>query len=191
MARFGLPNTIASDNGRQFSSQEFAALCSKNSITHLTSGPYCTQSNGAKENAVKSFKNGMTNALSDPKSKEESLDTLVNRYLFYYRSSVHATTLETPFKLMFGREMQTHFDRIKPPQLSAMCDQQITNDKSNRKVKEFAINDQVMVRDYRSKQRRWQQATITATMRKTESMCAQLRKDSGVGTQIKSFRRKW
>lgn len=168
MARFGLPNTIVSDNGRQFTSNEFSTFCSKNGIKHLTSAPYNPQSNGAAENAVKSFKNGMFKALSDPTKKGNSTETLMNRYLFYYRSSVHATTLETPFNRMFGREMRTHFDHIKPSKLTSMCErveqQHAAETKSNEKDRKFAINDNVMVRDYRSKSHPWQEATIKSTI---------------------------
>lgn len=166
-ARFGLPDTIVSDNGRQFTSSELATFCSKNGIKHMTTAPYCPQSNGAAENAVKSFKSGMFKALSDPAKKGNSTDTLMNRYLFYYRSSVHATTLETPYKLMFGREMRTHFDRIKPTKLTTMCEraeQQSADPQANAKQRIFDINDNVMVRDYRSKSHPWQEATIQSKL---------------------------
>lgn len=168
IARFGLPDTIVSDNGRQFTSGEFATFCKKNSIKHMTTAPYTPQLNGAAENAVKSFKNGMFKALSDPAKDGISNETLMNRYLFYYRSSVHATTLETPYKLMFGREMRTHFDRIKPSKLSSMCErteqQQQAVPNTNDKKREFAVNDNVMVRDYRSKNHKWQKAIIKSTI---------------------------
>ena len=55
-SRFGIPDSIVSDNGPQFSSDEFAIFCQKLSIKHLTSSPHYPQSNGKAENAVKTVK---------------------------------------------------------------------------------------------------------------------------------------
>jgi len=64
-ARFGLPNTIVSDNGTPFTSSEFSEFCQYNRIQHLTSPPYHPSSNGADKNAVKTFKLGFKKILSD------------------------------------------------------------------------------------------------------------------------------
>lgn len=81
-ARFGLPKTIVSDNGRQLTSTEFENFCLKNGVKHLTPAPYHPQSNNVAENAVKSFKFGMKKALADTKNTNDSVETLANRYLF-------------------------------------------------------------------------------------------------------------
>lgn len=162
-ARFGLPDVIVSDNGRQFVSSQFKEFCTRNSIKHLTIAPYSPQSNGAAENAVKSFKVGMTKALSDPKNNGESMETLTNRYLFFYRSSTHATTLETPYKRMFGREMRTHFDRIKPSQVTAMCEQ--------LESAKYTIGDNVIVRNYQHNNQKWQPAKIVKVLGKKMFKC--------------------
>jgi len=52
-ARYGLPDTIISDNDTSFTPNEFGQLCETNVIKHLTSSPFPYASNGAAENAVK------------------------------------------------------------------------------------------------------------------------------------------
>ena len=109
-ARFGLPRTIFSDNVRQFTSAEFAKFCKNNGITHKTSAPYHPSTNGLAENAMRSFKKGITRALKDGRNKTVSLSTLISRYLASYRNVPHSSTGETPAKLMFGRILRTGLD---------------------------------------------------------------------------------
>lgn len=174
-ARFGLPETIVSDNGPQLTSWEFNQFCSKNGIKHITTAAYKPQSNGAAENAVKTFKCSMQKALTDPNNKNTSLETIINRFLFYYRSSVHSTTLETPYQLMFGREMKTHFNRINPKQLIELCDQTTTSSSTEttnqQKDKHFAVNDQVLIRNHQNPKHPWKNATVTAVIGKRMYKC--------------------
>lgn len=65
--RFGLPNKIISDNGPQFRASEFIEFCKQNRIVFYTSPPFHPATNGAAENAVKSFKRGIQKALKDKK----------------------------------------------------------------------------------------------------------------------------
>ncbi|XP_048248911.1 uncharacterized protein K02A2.6-like [Haliotis rufescens] len=53
-ARFGVPDTLLTDNGPQFSSREFALFAKTWGFTHKTSSPGYPQSNGLAEKAVQS-----------------------------------------------------------------------------------------------------------------------------------------
>ncbi|KAF2883189.1 hypothetical protein ILUMI_22989 [Ignelater luminosus] len=109
-SRFGLPKTIVSDNGSQFTSAEFQKYCKLNGICHVTSSVNHPSSNGAAENAVKSFKLGLKKALLD--KGQESITTVLTRYLFMYRNSPHCTTGLSPSSLMLGRKVRTRFDLL-------------------------------------------------------------------------------
>ena len=55
-ARHGIPDTIVSDNGPQYSCHAFARFCESWDITHVTSSPYNSKANGKAESPVKTCK---------------------------------------------------------------------------------------------------------------------------------------
>ena len=55
-ARYGIPDTLVSDNGPQFVSKEFQEFSEKFQFRHGTTSPYHHQSNGKAESAVKQAK---------------------------------------------------------------------------------------------------------------------------------------
>ena len=68
-ARHGIPDTIVSDNGPQYSCHAFARFCESWDITHMTSSPYNSKANGKAESAVKTCKQIMRKCIdsgSDP-----------------------------------------------------------------------------------------------------------------------------
>lgn len=55
-SRYGIPSSLVSDNGLQYSSLEFQAFTREWDFEHYTSSPHHSQSNGKAESAVKSAK---------------------------------------------------------------------------------------------------------------------------------------
>ena len=55
-SRHGIPHTLITDNGAQFTSDLFKTFAKKYQFNHITSSPYWSQSNGRAEAAVKSAK---------------------------------------------------------------------------------------------------------------------------------------
>lgn len=82
-ARLGMPTLLVSDNGRQFSSAEFAEFCVNNGIVHLTTAPYHPQSNGQAERFVDTFKRSVKKIREGRTGLDEALDT----FLLTYRST--------------------------------------------------------------------------------------------------------
>lgn len=150
-ARFGIPICLVSDNGTQMTSVEFKTFMEKNGIIHLTS-PVChPSSNGFAENGVKSFKSGINKILSD-QNINQPLDTLINRYLFYYRNVPHSTTGVSPAMLMFNRPLRMRLDLLKKPETP---NPPINNTNSSGRNVTFEVDEEVFTKDYRMQKERW------------------------------------
>ena len=80
-ARFGLPDTVVSDNGTCFVSAEFRQFLEKNGIRHTTSAPYHPASNGLAERAVQIVKQGLK------KMTQRNLIDRLSRLLFSFQST--------------------------------------------------------------------------------------------------------
>lgn len=110
-SRFGLPETIVSDNGTQFTSKHFLRMCDLNGITHLRCAPYHAQSNGQAERFVDTLKRALKK-IKGEKSLEETLQT----FLFYYRTTPNPNSPggKSPSEIMLGRKARTVFDLMLP-----------------------------------------------------------------------------
>lgn len=96
ISRYGLPDTIVSDNGRQFTSDEFKSFLKLNNIRHILTAPGRPATNGQAENFVKTLKKAIFAVLKT--SKHSNLETIILQFLFDYRNTKHCTTGETPAK---------------------------------------------------------------------------------------------
>lgn len=107
---YGLPEHIVSDNGPQFTSEEFAVYMKSNGIRHTGTVPYHPATNGLAERSVQSLKQG----LKASQSSGGALSHRLANFLLMYRSSVHSTTGVTPSSLFLRRELRTQFDLLRP-----------------------------------------------------------------------------
>ena len=55
-ARYGLPQQLVSDNGPQFTAEEFTMFLRLNGVKHIKCAPYHQASNGAAERMVQTMK---------------------------------------------------------------------------------------------------------------------------------------
>lgn len=107
-AQHGLPDTLVTDNGTQFTSREFASFCQGNGIDHVRSAPYHPQSNGQAEKFVDLLKTGLAKAVG-------TIDQRLQEFLTGYRSTPSYTLDgKTPSELLNNRSMKKKIDLCKP-----------------------------------------------------------------------------
>ena len=59
LSMYGIPTQLVSDNGPQFTSEEFTSFMKRNGIKHIHSAPYHPSTNGTAERFVQTFKKSM------------------------------------------------------------------------------------------------------------------------------------
>ena len=107
VARFGVPSSIHSDQGRQYESELFSEMCRVLHIKKTRTTPYHPQSDGM----VERFNKTLVTMLSAYVNEHHSnWDSYLPYVMMAYRASVHETTGFTPNYMMLGREVSTPLD---------------------------------------------------------------------------------
>ena len=107
--RYGISAQLVSDNGSQFTSEEFQQFVKRNGIKHITSAPNHPATNGLAERGVGNFK-----IATKSETEVKSLKIKLARFLLAYRNTPHSTAGEPPSHLFLGRRLRTRLDLLKP-----------------------------------------------------------------------------
>ncbi|CAG2239417.1 unnamed protein product [Mytilus edulis] len=132
-SRLGIPETVVSDNGPQYSSQEFSEFANKWDFKHVTSSPHYPQSNGLAEKTVQTVKN-MFN-----KCKKDGKDPYVA--LLEYRT----TPLDigyTPSQLLMCRKLRS----VLPTTLEELVPKTPIYNEGSKPLKSLNSGDSVRIR---------------------------------------------
>lgn len=168
-----LVDTLVSDNGRQFTSNEFKMFMTNNGINHILTYSGHPATNGQAEIVVKTVKKSLYASMNFDKNCD--FDSTLNRFLMDYRNTIHCTTGKSPAKLFLGRMLKTRFSLLKPPLVTEHIKQQqdksVRNYKGNRNVS-FSKGQQVMVRDYKNPNKAgWTQAVVSERLGSRSYYC--------------------
>ena len=109
--KYGTPKSILTDNGTHFTASMMTELFKQIGVTHLYSTPYHPMTNGQVEryNATMDAKIA---ALSN--DKRTNWDEQLPFVTFNYNTSIHTTTGQIPFEMVFGRAPVLPFDQQQP-----------------------------------------------------------------------------
>ena len=123
-SRFGLPETLVSDNGPQFAAEEFRSFCRLNGIHHILVTPYHPQ--------------------------KSTLEQRLSRLLFAYRLTSYSTTGRSPAELLLGRQPRSRLDLLKPNITEKVeqkeFNQKLTHDKASV-TRHFQEEEEVYARN--------------------------------------------
>jgi hypothetical protein len=107
--RYGGCTEILTDNATSFTSDFFRELCSLLYINKSYSIPHWSQGNSVTERTFRTFHNILSKYIS---KEDPDFDEFLDCASFCYNTSVHSSTGETPYFLMFGRDPLFAIDQI-------------------------------------------------------------------------------
>ena len=125
-ARYGIPEEVLSDNGPQYSSQEFRDFAKEYNFKHTTSSPHFPQSNGHAERAVQTAK----------KLLKGSTDPYLS--LLMYRTTPLPWCGLSPAELLMGRRLRSNIPQTigtLTPQWPHLEDFRVANAELKQKQK--------------------------------------------------------
>ncbi|CAH2085636.1 unnamed protein product [Euphydryas editha] len=147
-ATHGLCETIVSDNGTAFMSNEMGIFLNANKIRHVTTAPYHPATNGLAERMVQTVKNKL-------KKIEGSWDVRIPNMLLGLRVTPCTSTNKSPAELLLNRRLRTVIDNLHPDYLQhRKMESQIIN-MGQKKNRETNIGENVMYRNYNQNGSKW------------------------------------
>jgi len=166
-ARYGLPDTIVSDNGPQFACSEFGAFCKSWDIIHVTSSPYNSKANGKAESAVKTAKRLLR------KSKEGKNDPYLA--MLDHRNTPSQGMTSSPAQRLMSRRTKTLL-----PTTTTLLKPEVVDPRNtkrdikhsqlkqamyyNKNAKDLSVlheGDTVRLQPFKLGDKSWQKGTIT------------------------------
>jgi len=99
--RFGIPQTITTDQGTMFISDEFEEFATGMGIKLLNSSPYYAQANGQAEASNKGVIKLIKRKIDEYPRKWH---TVLHEALWAYRMACHGATKVSPYHLVYGHE---------------------------------------------------------------------------------------
>ena len=161
-AIFGLPETLVSDNGPQFTSEETEVFLSKNGVKHVLVPPYHPASNGAAERTVQIVKRALQKYFLDDKFGRNchvSIKHRLDNFLFSYRTTPQTVVGVSPYELVYRFAPRTRFSLLKPDLNARVVEKQQKtkqyHDRPGMKLRQFEAGERVMVKNHRGGKERY------------------------------------
>ena len=106
--KYGTPTCILTDNGTHFTAQVMNNVFQRLGMTHLYSTTYHPQTNGQIERFNATMDGKIATLCNE---RRTDWDEALQFVTFNYNTSIHATTKQTPFEMMHGRQAVLPFDQ--------------------------------------------------------------------------------
>ena len=176
-ARFGIPNTLVTDNGPQFISDDFRDFSMKYQFEHITTSPYHHQSNGKAESAVKQAKR----IIRTCKSSNDDIYLA----LLAHRNTPQTTHETSPAQRLFNRRTKTPLpvsEKLLQPKINPQANKRIQqrqqlqkkyHDRGAKELSPLRKGEVVRLQPTRIGEKKWKRGIVVrkAGIRSYEVQC--------------------
>lgn len=128
--RYGIPESMRTDNGPQFVSEALNQFAAEFGIELIKTSPYWPQANGEVERANRALKKRLQIS-QETTNSDWKWD--LRMYLLMYNSTPHSTTGVAPSALMFGRVLRDKLPSM--PSFDPKLTEEVRDRDCERKVK--------------------------------------------------------
>ena len=111
ICKHGVPSTLVSDRGTEFTNDVFNELQQNFNISHVTTSSYHPQANGQIERQMRNLLQYFRKFLNN---KSNDWVQLLPSFEFSYNTTIHSTHHHTPFSVAFARNPQLSTSIIRP-----------------------------------------------------------------------------
>ncbi len=157
-ATHGIPDTIVSDNGTGFISQEFKTFLRKNGIRQVNIAPRHPSSTGQIKRMVQTTKEALA------RMSKHVRDLQLAKFLLSQHITPHVTTGRCPAEMLFNRKLKICLDRLHPDNYTkkeVLLEVEQMLARSSVRWRQFQVADTVGIRGF-GVDRKWIPATIVA-----------------------------
>jgi len=163
--RFGIPQTITTDQGTMFTSGEFDEFAIGMGIKVLNSSPYYAQANGQAEASNKGIIKLIKQKIEE---NPKRWHTLLKEALWSYRMACHGATKVSPYQLVYGH------DAVLPWEIKTGSSQIFSQDQLNvddyttlmkdelEDLAEHQLKDLVKIEENKKRVARWYDKKVKA-----------------------------
>ncbi|XP_027769580.1 uncharacterized protein LOC114075289 [Solanum pennellii] len=138
ICRFGVPESIITDNGANLNSHLMKEICEQFKIIHRRSTAYRPQMNGAVEAANKNIKKILRKMIDKQRGWHEMLPYA----LLGYRTMVRTSTGATPYLLVYGTEAVMPVE-VEIPSLRIIQEAELSNAEwVSKRIDQLALIDE-------------------------------------------------
>ncbi|XP_055623701.1 uncharacterized protein K02A2.6-like [Toxorhynchites rutilus septentrionalis] len=151
------PETVRTDNGPPFASEEFSNYCLSKNIRLVRSIPYWPQMNGLVERQNQ----GILRTLRIARTMKEDWRKAVEEYVYSYNTTPHSVTGKSPMELLTGRPVkdllpslrtEPYWNRDEETRdkdiIRKMQGKLYADKRRHARTSEIVVGDTVMIKNY-------------------------------------------
>ena len=99
---FGFPQTLHTDNGKEFKNKKMQCFCQKHGIKQVHGAPRTPQTQGLVERNNRTVKENLSNILKEIQADHSSWCSKLGEAAYKKNITIHRAVRETPYRLVFG-----------------------------------------------------------------------------------------